>query len=83
MDTNADSRTFAEIAREVGAEEPWPGLPGGLQNKILIAIGQASTCWDRDGVFDADQAIEVAKNLAWEIDCVYSYLFFIYSGEEQ
>ena len=55
-----------------GEAEPWPDLPGDLQSSILIAIGQATVCWDDDDVFDTEQAIEVARCLAWEISRAYS-----------
>ena len=37
-----------------------------LPSKFLVAVGQASTCWEhpeRAGAFDTEQAIKVAKEL--------------------
>jgi len=50
----------------------WPDLPDGLRDRMLIAVGHATVCWDDDGVLDTEQAIEVARCLAWEISRAYS-----------
>ena len=34
-----------------------------LRHDILEAIGTASVCWTKDGVFDSTQAIDVADRL--------------------
>lgn len=37
--------------------------PFTVRSAVLQAIGHASVCWDEDGVFDPDEAIEVADAL--------------------
>lgn len=38
---------------------------------ILQALGEASVCWDKDGIFQAERALKIAERLEKDLELLH------------